>query len=180
MASNGVNGNHVTNGSNGVNGTNGINGNALPALAHSADEFLKHDYDFIIVGGGTAGLVVAARLTENEDVSVGVLEAGKNKLDDPLVDSPVTFMQMYNNPEYDWMINTVPQVSLCMQLILRDSSADTRAEIQPGSSPSHPRGKCLGGSSGINYMMCMLTAKVWHIGECSPLSRCTGIAARLR
>lgn len=41
----------------------------LPALHTSPEEFLQHDYDFIIAGGGTAGLVVAARLTENEDVS---------------------------------------------------------------------------------------------------------------
>ena len=50
--------------------TNGANGNSLPALHSTAEEFLKHDYDFIICGGGTAGLVVAARLTENEDISV--------------------------------------------------------------------------------------------------------------
>lgn len=52
--------------------TNGVNGDSLPALHTSAEEFLKHDYDFVICGGGTAGLVVAARLTENEDISVGV------------------------------------------------------------------------------------------------------------
>lgn len=42
----------------------------LPALHTSPEEFLKQDYDFIVAGGGTAGLVVAARLTENEDVSL--------------------------------------------------------------------------------------------------------------
>jgi choline dehydrogenase-like flavoprotein len=89
--------------------SNGVNGNSLPALHSSAEEFLKHEYDFIICGGGTAGLVVAARLTENEDVSVGVLEAGESKLGDQLVDSPAMFMQTFNNPDYDWMINTVPQ-----------------------------------------------------------------------
>ena len=89
--------------------TNDANGNNLPALHSSTEDFLKHDYDFIICGGGTAGLVVAARLTENEDISVGVLEAGESKLGDPLVDSPVMFMRTFNNPDYDWMINTVPQ-----------------------------------------------------------------------
>ena len=88
---------------------NGVNGNSLPALHSSAEEFLEHDYDFIICGGGTAGLVVAARLTENEDISVGVLEAGESKLGDPLVDSPVMFMQIFNNHYYYWLINTVPQ-----------------------------------------------------------------------
>lgn len=78
--------------------TNGVNGHAdgniLPALALSADDFLKHDFDFVIVGGGTAGLAVAARLSENPDVTVGVLEAGKNKLDDFLVDTPGTFTHL--------------------------------------------------------------------------------------
>lgn len=75
---------------NGVNGT--ANGHHLPALHTSAEDFLKHEYDYIVCGGGTAGLVVAARLTENEDVTVGVIEAGKNRLGDMLVDSPVAFM----------------------------------------------------------------------------------------
>jgi hypothetical protein len=82
----------------------------LPALHHDAASFLAHDYDFIIIGGGTAGLVVAARLTENEDVKVGVLEAGKSRLGDFLVDSPAMFMQMFMNPEYDWCHMTEPQV----------------------------------------------------------------------
>ena len=92
--------------------TNGTaNGHNLPALHTNAEDFLKHDYDFIVVGGGTAGLVVAARLTENEDISVGVLEAGNSKLGDMMVDSPVMFMQMFNNPDYDWGFMTEPQVS---------------------------------------------------------------------
>ena len=117
--------------------TDSVNGNAnaqvLPALALNADDFLKHDYDFVIIGGGTAGLAVAARLTENPDVTVGVLEAGKNKLDDFLVDTPGTFTQLLGNDEYDWRFKTVPQ---------------------PNGKEYHiPRGKLLGGSSGINYMM---------------------------
>lgn len=96
-----------------MNGTNGANGHdhRLPALCTSAEDFLKHDYDFVVVGGGTAGLVVAARLTENEDVTVGVLEAGSNKLGDFLVDTPAAFFGMFNNKEYDWSFYSEPQVS---------------------------------------------------------------------
>lgn len=95
--------------------TNGVNrhfnGTHLPALSTSAKDFGAHNYDYLIIGGGTAGLCIAARLTENEDVTVGVLEAGPNKLGDMLVDVPAMFMQTFNNPDYDWRHMTVPQVS---------------------------------------------------------------------
>lgn len=120
-------------------GSIGADGNAnttnLPALAQNAEDFLKHEYDFVIVGGGTAGLAVAARLSENPDVTVGVLEAGKNKLGDPLVDSPAAFLHMFGDKEYDWAFMTEPQ-------------ANNKNKVH-----HIPRGKLLGGSSGINYMM---------------------------
>lgn len=111
------------------------NGTQLPALATSAEDFLKHKYDYVIIGGGTAGLAIAARLTENPDVTVGVLEAGKNRLDDPLVDTPGAFTQMLHNEEYDWAFKTEPQTH----------NKNKRHHI--------PRGRALGGSSAINYMM---------------------------
>jgi choline dehydrogenase-like flavoprotein len=105
----------------------------LPALALDADQFLKHEYDFLIVGGGTAGPEIAARLTENPNVTVGILEAGKNKLDDLLVDTPGMFTQLLGNEEYDWNFKTVSQSN--------------------GKKYHIPRGKILGGSNGINFMM---------------------------
>ena len=80
------------------------------ALATTADEFLSGNYDFIICGGGTAGLTLAARLTENPNVTVGVLEAGECKLDDVFVDTPAMFTQMFGKEEYDWKFMTTPQV----------------------------------------------------------------------
>ncbi|KIW85204.1 hypothetical protein Z517_00594 [Fonsecaea pedrosoi CBS 271.37] len=114
--------------------TNGADGTQKSALV-AADEFVGREYDYLICGGGTAGLVVAARLTENPDVTVGVIEAGKSRLGDPLVDVPAMFIQMLGNKEYDWAWETIPQ---------------------PGNKNKvHqvPRGKALGGSSAINYMM---------------------------
>jgi len=118
---------------NGVNGANGVHkhSNIIPAV-----DSAKQDYDYLILGGGTAGLTIAARLSENPDVTVGVIEAGKNKLDDPLVDTPAMFLQMFGNEDYDWKYKTTPQVGA------------------NGKKEHHMvRGKMLGGSSGINYMM---------------------------
>lgn len=68
-------------------------------------------FDFVIVGGGTSGLAVAARLSEDPNVQVCVLEAGKSRLGDPNVDMPTGVGKMLNNPEYDWAFRSVPQVS---------------------------------------------------------------------
>jgi GMC oxidoreductase len=98
-----------TNGVNGINGANGVNGHSDASLP-SVEQFVEQAYDFVVVGGGTAGLAIAARLTENPNVSVGVIEAGKNRLGDMFVDTPAMFLQMLGNPEYDWMMFTTPQV----------------------------------------------------------------------
>lgn len=66
--------------------------------------------DFIIVGGGTAGLVLANRLTENPHVSVLVIEAGSNRLKDPKITTPGLATTLYDDPTYDWSFDTVPQV----------------------------------------------------------------------
>lgn len=76
----------------------------------SIEEFTNTSFDYIICGGGTAGCVIAARLSENPDVTVGVIEAGKYRIGDPLVDTPAAFFQMFEDPEYDWCLYSAPQV----------------------------------------------------------------------
>lgn len=72
----------------GVNGhTNGVNGHAGGVLC-GIEDFLAKKYDYVVVGGGTAGCVVAARLTENPNITVGVIEAGANRMDDVNVSTP--------------------------------------------------------------------------------------------
>ncbi|KAF2433304.1 alcohol oxidase [Tothia fuscella] len=91
-------------------------------------------FDYAIIGGGTAGLTIAARLTENPAVTVAVLEAGLDRSDDVTVLAPGLATVMYGNPEYDWIYETVPQISANGQVI------------------GMPRGKQLGGSSAINLL----------------------------
>ena len=74
------------------------------------NEFVQHAYDYIICGGGTAGLVLAARLSELPNVTVGVIEAGGNSLEDPNILTPLLFPTLLTNPRYDWMYTTSPQV----------------------------------------------------------------------
>lgn len=68
------------------------------------------EYDYIIVGGGTAGLVVASRLSEDGDKSVLVIEAGANRKGDPRIDTPGMMTTLYDDPDYDWAFMTEPQV----------------------------------------------------------------------
>lgn len=135
---------------NGINGRNGVNGTEKSPTA-SVEKFLEMSYDFIVVGGGTAGLTIAARLTEDPNITVGVIEAGKNRLGDMLVDTPAMFLQMLGNPEYDWMMFTTPQV--WHVLVLSKHEITQLQEGNKGKVHHFPRGKLLGGSSGINYMM---------------------------
>ncbi|KAL2357319.1 aryl-alcohol dehydrogenase [Cryomyces antarcticus] len=121
--------------SNGAHATNGTNGHSSSALCSSADEFLAQPFDYLIVGGGTAGLCVAARLSENSSVQVGVLEAGANRMDDKNVSTPSLYPTLIGREKYDWCMTSEPQPTA------------------GGKKYSMPRGKLLGGSSGINYLM---------------------------
>lgn len=100
----------------------------------SAD-LASNSFDFIICGGGTAGLVLASRLTENPDFNVLVVEAGSDRRDDPMISTPGAFLRLYDDEKYDWKFKTAPQKS------------------EDGAVHCWPRGKGLGGSSMINFMM---------------------------
>lgn len=93
-------------------------------------------YDYIIVGAGTAGCVLANRLTQDRSVNVLLIEAGA-KDDYIWIHIPVGYLYCIDNPRTDWLYRTEPDVGLY------------------GRSLIYPRGKVLGGCSSINGMIYM-------------------------
>lgn len=94
------------------------------------------EYDYIIVGGGTAGCVLANRLTRDKDANVLLVEAG-GKDDYVWIHIPVGYLHCIGNPRTDWLYSTQADAGL------------------GGRSLIYPRGKVLGGSSSINGMIYM-------------------------
>ena len=94
------------------------------------------EYDYIIVGGGTAGCVLANRLTRDKDANVLLVEAG-GKDDYVWIHIPVGYLHCIGNPRTDWLYSTQADAGL------------------GGRSLMYPRGKVLGGSSSINGMIYM-------------------------
>ncbi|MEL0112946.1 MAG: GMC family oxidoreductase N-terminal domain-containing protein [Rickettsiales bacterium] len=93
-------------------------------------------YDYIIVGAGTAGCVLANRLSADPNVTVLLLEAG-GKDDYIWTKIPVGYLYCIGNPKVDWGFKTEPEPGL------------------NGRAIDYPRGKVLGGCSSINGMIYM-------------------------
>lgn len=108
-------------------------------MSSTLKDFATLPFDYIVVGGGTAGLAVAARLSEDPQVHVGVIEAGPsalnkdNEIDFGGIHIPGRYSEVLGS-EYDWKFATTTQSGL------------------GGRSLPWPRGRVLGGTSALNIM----------------------------
>ncbi|SOV02402.1 related to Glucose oxidase [Ustilago sp. UG-2017a] len=108
-------------------------------------------FDYVIAGGGTAGLALAGRLSEDPDVTVAVIEAGHsgyNSDSELLVPSKAYFKSSVGS-DLDWQYETA------LQSKLQDESGNAL-------TASWPRGKVLGGSSAINGLYYVAVSKREH------------------
>lgn len=99
----------------------------------SKDSCISDSYDHIVVGGGSSGCIVAARLSQNPACRVLMIEAGSADITRPAIDDPVRWTENYAT-DADWGYKTVPQSGL------------------DGRTIAWERGRVLGGSSSINAM----------------------------
>lgn len=105
-------------------------------LENMDNQPMEAEYDFIIVGAGTAGCTLAARLTENPKWKVLLLEAGQ--YESLVMDIPIVahFLQLGS---MNWKYRTQPSKKACLAM--------------NNNRCNWPRGKVMGGSSVLNYMM---------------------------
>lgn len=112
--------------------------NEMTDLENSDNEVtLLTEYDFIIVGAGTAGCALAARLSEVANWTVLLMEAGGPET--MFMEIPLTVNILQGNPYVDWGYRTQPSDKFCLGLKNRRCN--------------FPRGKVMGGTSVLNYML---------------------------
>src|SRR6185503_7209359 len=90
--------------------------------------------DYVVVGGGTAGCVLADRLSASGRYNVVLIEAGGRDWS-PWIHIPLGYGKLFDHPRYDWRLKTVPQPQL------------------GGRQIAVPRGRVLGGSSSTNGLL---------------------------
>lgn len=95
---------------------------------------MTQEFDYIVIGAGSSGAVIAARLSEDPDVSVALVEAGGPNRH-IFQNTPLAFLKVANNPRGTWQYQSEPEPGL----------GGRRLDI--------PRGRTLGGSSAINAMI---------------------------
>ncbi|TFK92473.1 GMC oxidoreductase [Polyporus arcularius HHB13444] len=109
----------------------------VPELTSIVSDDMKskwRSYDYVIVGGGTAGCVLASRLSEDRNSTVLLLEAGESNEGKLFSRIPLAFERMLGSA-HDWRYRTTPQEELHERTV------------------EYPRGKLLGGTSSINAMI---------------------------
>lgn len=114
----------------------------MPGREASAD---NEEYDFILVGAGSASCLIASRLSQQlPDHRILVLEAGNHVRNDLKVQTPGLSHTLQSNAGYDWQYASAPEAGLNNRKI------------------KQPRGKLVGGTSAINSHSVVFPSTTWH------------------